>query len=439
MKYAASANIIVLCYPAHCTHVLQGLDVVAFSGFKKIWTRRRDQWISDNPFTAFGKTAWLSVWTEAFLEAMKESSIVASFRATGVVPFNPNVVTPNMMAPSIPHSSHGELPLPLASPVKKLIRYHHTLLHQSQRAPSPTPIHPSQDVRMFEIAASLTPERDDDNDMSSEDTDFEDGDGDEITSPAVAADHDMEWSEGGLTLEVVIDPVLLADQQAAESLATALSTSSASILVSEEFLPSTYRLPEIIYGTRPAIPAVDRAIARRPKATSRAAMSAQIDELKRALESSFAREGQARDTFDAQAAQLGLAGMLVNTSQFQLANAEERKKKKKGVRINSNGFARIITHSSLLEASEKIEQENTTNTNIAKYSTRREDEWKAFNKAQLAAHEAWKTEKKRCKEEGRTLTMTPPNPLAKKWEWKEVYPSFDEEVDVDFDEDDEEE
>ena len=157
MQYTASVNIIVLCYLAHCTHVLQGLDIVTFSGFKKIWTQRRDQWISDNPFAIFGKTAWLSVWTEAFLEAMKESSIKALFRATGVVPFNPDVVTPNMMAPSVPHSSHGELPLPLASPVKKLIKYHHTIIHQSERALSPTPIHPSQDVRMFELAVPPAP------------------------------------------------------------------------------------------------------------------------------------------------------------------------------------------------------------------------------------------------------------------------------------------
>src|SRR5260370_14991051 len=79
MKYAALANIVVLCYPTHCTHVLQRLNVVAFSGFKKIWMQHHDQWISDNPFSTFGKTAWLEVWTAAFVEAMKESSIIASF------------------------------------------------------------------------------------------------------------------------------------------------------------------------------------------------------------------------------------------------------------------------------------------------------------------------------------------------------------------------
>src|SRR5271170_6104382 len=80
---------------------------------------------------------------------MKESTIVASFRKTGVVPFDPTVITPNMMAPSIRHSSHGELPLPLTSPVRKLIRHHHAILHSSVQAPLPTHIHPSQDIDMF--------------------------------------------------------------------------------------------------------------------------------------------------------------------------------------------------------------------------------------------------------------------------------------------------
>ena len=35
IKYAREANIIVLCYPSHTTHVLQGLDVVTFAILKR--------------------------------------------------------------------------------------------------------------------------------------------------------------------------------------------------------------------------------------------------------------------------------------------------------------------------------------------------------------------------------------------------------------------
>jgi hypothetical protein len=284
---------------------------------------------------------------------------------------------------------------------------------------------------MFELAVPPAPEHGD--------NELDDDDGDDAGGSVASPAGDARRRTQGSTPEVLIDPALLADRQAADSLANALATSSASILVSDRVMLSTYRLPEAVYGRRPAIPAIDRDITRKPKANSRAAMSAQIDELKQALEASFAREDQSRDTFDAQAAQLGLAGMLVNKSQFQLANAEERKTKKKGVRINSNGFARIVTHSSLLAASERIAQDNTIKANEAEYSKRREEDWKAFKNAQVAEHDAWKAEKKRCKEAGVALEMTPPNPLVKKWEWKVVYPSFEGEMDVPDDEDAEDE
>src|SRR5260370_22824481 len=87
-----------------------------FAAFKKIWSQQHDQWVSNNPFASFGKTAWVSVWTATFSEAMTESTIKSSFQKTGIMPFDPSIIMAKMMAPSIQHSSHGELPLPLTSP-----------------------------------------------------------------------------------------------------------------------------------------------------------------------------------------------------------------------------------------------------------------------------------------------------------------------------------
>jgi len=35
LKYARDNNIVILGYPPHCTHVLQGLDVVCFAKMKR--------------------------------------------------------------------------------------------------------------------------------------------------------------------------------------------------------------------------------------------------------------------------------------------------------------------------------------------------------------------------------------------------------------------
>lgn len=121
IDYAIEHSIHLFCYPSHCTHILQGLDVVVFGTFKKIWCKKQAQWISDNFPASFGKSAWLTVWSKTFLEVMKESTIRAAFRVTGFTPFDPSVITEKMVAPSTEHSSRGSLPIPHTSPVKKII------------------------------------------------------------------------------------------------------------------------------------------------------------------------------------------------------------------------------------------------------------------------------------------------------------------------------
>ena len=41
LNYTCTHMIHVLCYPAHTTHVYQGLDVVVFSVLKKYWAEER--------------------------------------------------------------------------------------------------------------------------------------------------------------------------------------------------------------------------------------------------------------------------------------------------------------------------------------------------------------------------------------------------------------
>ncbi|KAL0566175.1 hypothetical protein V5O48_015843 [Marasmius crinis-equi] len=51
------------------------------------------------------------------MRALTESTIKAAFAKTGIWPFNPAAVTPNMMAPSKETSLRGSLPIPELSPV----------------------------------------------------------------------------------------------------------------------------------------------------------------------------------------------------------------------------------------------------------------------------------------------------------------------------------
>ena len=54
LKYACAHNIIILGYPPHCTHALQGLDVVCFAKMKEDWKTEIKAFVSGH-FIFFSK------------------------------------------------------------------------------------------------------------------------------------------------------------------------------------------------------------------------------------------------------------------------------------------------------------------------------------------------------------------------------------------------
>lgn len=121
LRYAREHQIIVLCYPAHCTHVLQGLDVVVFATVKRCLCEERDKW-EHSTGEKFSKTNFLGIYGRAHLRALQPETIKASFRKTGVWPFDPTVITEAMMAPSKETSCEGFLPIVPATPVRVIAK-----------------------------------------------------------------------------------------------------------------------------------------------------------------------------------------------------------------------------------------------------------------------------------------------------------------------------
>ena len=64
------------------------------------------------------KSNFLAIYGTAHIKALTPGNIVAAFKKTGVVPFNPDVVTEQTMAPSLEMTCHGTLPLRQPSPVR---------------------------------------------------------------------------------------------------------------------------------------------------------------------------------------------------------------------------------------------------------------------------------------------------------------------------------
>ena len=105
LQFSCENNIIVLGYPPHCTHALQGLDVVCFAKMKKAWKEE---------ITAHEKRSGQAVKKEDFAEVFGKAS---AFRATGIYPYNPTVITEEQMRPSLATSMKANFPLTQSTPV----------------------------------------------------------------------------------------------------------------------------------------------------------------------------------------------------------------------------------------------------------------------------------------------------------------------------------
>jgi hypothetical protein len=152
LEHADANNITVICYPSHTTHVLQGLDIVAFSVLKRSWTSTCDAWEQDNAPVKLTKGLFLKVFGECFTKTMTPSLMCTCFKNTGILLFNCNVIQLSQMGASIPHSTHVD-DSDLTSPVKRVISAQRKLLRAQQMdredTPSLTQLHLLQDPKTF--------------------------------------------------------------------------------------------------------------------------------------------------------------------------------------------------------------------------------------------------------------------------------------------------
>jgi hypothetical protein len=88
---------------------------------KDKWARTKKQ--------AVTKENFLAIYGKAHKCALTELTIKAAFRKTGLWPFNRDVITPAMMAPSLEMSVRGHLPIAPSTPVRVMT----DLLYQVSR------------------------------------------------------------------------------------------------------------------------------------------------------------------------------------------------------------------------------------------------------------------------------------------------------------------
>lgn len=89
--YCKEWNIITLCMPPHSSHKLQPLDVGCFGPLKRAYGAEIEK-LMRVYITHISKEDFLPAFVTAFCTAITESNIRSGFRATGLVPYDPEYV-----------------------------------------------------------------------------------------------------------------------------------------------------------------------------------------------------------------------------------------------------------------------------------------------------------------------------------------------------------
>ena len=109
-------NILPFRLPLHTTHLLQPLDVVCFQPLKHYHSEAIDDAVRDGDYE-FSKLEFLARITTIRSQAFKKNTIRESFRKTGLIPFNPEIVMQKLQDLS-PSNTEPNLPSTPRTPTR---------------------------------------------------------------------------------------------------------------------------------------------------------------------------------------------------------------------------------------------------------------------------------------------------------------------------------
>jgi hypothetical protein len=110
-QFCTDHKIITLCMPPHTSHLLQPLDVSCYSPLKSAYGHEIGQLGRQRVFHV-DKDEFLYVYPRVRAQIFSDQSIQSGFRATGLVPFNPDRVLSNLTIVRTPSP-----PVPADQPV----------------------------------------------------------------------------------------------------------------------------------------------------------------------------------------------------------------------------------------------------------------------------------------------------------------------------------
>jgi hypothetical protein len=401
LEYARDHNIMILGYPPHCTHALQGLDVVCFARMKETWK----QVIID--FEALHrakvtKADFTGLFGKAYQTAFTKETIEAAFRVTGVFPFDRSVITKKQMRPSEATSVKGVFAVKYTSPVQAIITAFRSYRPTAFET-SPSHAHPPTSLATRPGTSSDTSEH-------------------SHTSPRSSPKRPYQ----------AIDPALLTFETPSKHMrmmtAGLAGTQSGSFLVSRaKYTSSTLfpRLADHASPTQHTLPQPNWNLIRIPYNTSyksKAQLKKHIDLLTEELRNAREVIGYRERQEEANSAMLVIQDMTLQKMNESL-HAKENKKSKKN-RVFTGGKGRHLTHhESILALREEqdareeavrqkgIRQDMRERNKVEK--ARLELEWSMIKEAHIASVLQWEEDCTKLISEGVLKKNLPKKPMRR--------------------------
>lgn len=269
------------------------------------------------------KSQFTGLFGKAYLQAFTPDTIRAAFSATGIYPFNPNVIRPEQLKPSEATSTTATFPLRQTSPVRAVMAAFRYAM------PAPTDNDPTTMYPITEASAPSTPTR--------KRTRYEDG-----------------------TYLPPVDPSLYTPSKRVRVMRASLaSTSSGSFLVSSGPVTSSCRIDPPVLERLPPSDIDWRKIndIARPQELSRDELIEHLQQLTD-LSSRAKSHIQAQNVLiEATQAQLVVQDLYARKLNETLFNKENRKSKDRTKLIFKDGKGRHLTHDEIVEALEAMEHE----------------------------------------------------------------------------------
>lgn len=100
LSRAREVGILMLSLPPHCTHRLQPLDLTLFKPLSTFYNQAVDSWMRANPGIPVGEQRITRFFGEAYNKAASVATAVNGFKAAGIWPVDPSVISDNDFAPS---------------------------------------------------------------------------------------------------------------------------------------------------------------------------------------------------------------------------------------------------------------------------------------------------------------------------------------------------